>query len=73
MSNSVKYNYFSDEVHFGEYAKTTLSDITMVQEFMPNEITSVTPRKRQSVEGTQIETPIKKRRVCILSQVDHYR
>lgn len=63
--------YFSDEEHFAAYTKTTLSDTTG-QEFMPKESTFITPRKRQSAEGIHIETPIKKRHVCILLQVYYY-
>ncbi|KAL2731873.1 hypothetical protein V1478_004561 [Vespula squamosa] len=44
------------------YTKTTLSDTT-VQEFMSEESTFITPRKRQSAEEIHIETPIKKRRL----------
>ncbi|XP_047368914.1 uncharacterized protein LOC124956753 isoform X2 [Vespa velutina] len=51
-----------NEVDFGAYTKTTLSDIT-VQEFIPAENTFLTPQKRQSVKSIHVETPIKKRRL----------
>ncbi|XP_046836529.1 uncharacterized protein LOC124432057 [Vespa crabro] len=55
-----------DEEYRTAFKKVTLPDVT-VEEFMPEGSTYLTPRKRQPSEITHIETPTKRRRVCILS------
>ncbi|KAL2731885.1 hypothetical protein V1478_004573 [Vespula squamosa] len=51
-----------NEEHRTAFAKVTLPEVT-VEEFMPEESTYLTPRKRQPAELTHIETPTKRRRL----------